>query len=285
MARQFYWSVRRELWEYRSIYVAPIAVAALIVVGFLINAIRLPARMGSASAPDPARQHELFTQPFHLAMFVIMGITFVIAIFYCLDALHAERRDRSILFWKSLPISDLTVVLAKASIPILVIPLLSFLLTVLVHVVMLAVGSAVMRSFDLSIAEFWEHVSPFHLWGMLLTHLVTIHIFWYAPIYGWLLFVSAWARRLPFLWAFLPLAAVLLIEKIAFNTSHLLAVLQYRMSGPEAVPFTSGNMSLYSMAHLSLRGFLGNPGLWTGLVAAIVFLFAVARLRRTRSPI
>ncbi len=52
------------------------------------------------------RQREMITQPYDFAALLIMGVTFVVAVFYCLDALHGERRDRSILFWKSLPVSD-----------------------------------------------------------------------------------------------------------------------------------------------------------------------------------
>ena len=64
-----------------------------------------------------------------MAARLIMGTTLLVAIFYCLGALHSERRDRSILFWKSLPVSDLTAVLAKATIPIVILPLLAFAIT------------------------------------------------------------------------------------------------------------------------------------------------------------
>ena len=60
---------------------------------------------------------------------------------------------------------------------------------------------------------------------LLLYHLVTVHALWYAPFYGWLLLVSGWARRAPFLWAALPLLAIGVVEKIAFNTSHFAAML------------------------------------------------------------
>src|SRR5437773_10588476 len=106
--RRMYWSVRRELWENRSIYIAPLAVAAVILFGFLISTIHLPDKMRAALALDPAKQHELIEQPYSFAALLIMGTTFIVAVFYCLDALHGERRDRSILFWKSLPVSDLT---------------------------------------------------------------------------------------------------------------------------------------------------------------------------------
>src|SRR5438132_12593891 len=104
--RPMYWSVRRELWENRSIYIAPLAVAAVTLFGFLI------ATIGRAlSTTDPAERRALLEEPYTFAALLIMGTTFVVAVFYCLDALHGERRDRSILFWKSLPVSDLTTVL------------------------------------------------------------------------------------------------------------------------------------------------------------------------------
>ena len=65
----------------------------------------------------------------------------VVSVFYCLDALHGERRDRSILFWKSLPVSDLTTVLAKASIPLVILPLLTFAITVAMQWIMLLISS------------------------------------------------------------------------------------------------------------------------------------------------
>jgi hypothetical protein len=122
LTQRIYWSLRRELWENRSIYIAPIAVAALIPVGFLISMTLLPDRMPAVVGFKPLQQHVPFEQQISFAALLIMLTTFLVAVFYCLDALQSERRDRSILFWKSLPVSDLMTVLSKASIPLLVIP-------------------------------------------------------------------------------------------------------------------------------------------------------------------
>jgi ABC-2 type transport system permease protein len=128
-SRRLYWSMRRELWENRAIYLAPLAVAALFLLGFLISAIHPPAQMRDAMALDPMRHQELIQQPYTFLAFFLMAISFIVSIFYCLDALHGERRDRSILFWKSLPVSDLITVLAKASVPVLIVPLVTFAVT------------------------------------------------------------------------------------------------------------------------------------------------------------
>jgi ABC-2 type transport system permease protein len=286
-AQRLYWLVRRELWENRSIYIAPLAVAGLILFGFLISVFHLPGKMRAALALSPMQQHDLIEQPYTFAALFIMGISFIVAVFYCLDALHGERRDRSILFWKSLPVSDLTTVLSKASIPIVVIPLLSFAITVATQWVMLMVSSVVLLASGLNVAMLWRQVSLFQMSLMLLYHLLALHGFWYAPIYGWLLLVSAWVRRAVFLWAILPLVAIGVFEKIAFNTTHFAAMLSYRFmgGGESAASSTPGHASIASMTHPAPGDFLTSPGLWIGLVFAALCLAGAVRLRRYRGPI
>jgi ABC-2 type transport system permease protein len=284
--QRMYWSVRRELWESRSIYIAPLAVAALFLFGFLISMIHLPDKMRAAVELDPAKQHELLQQPYNFAALLIMTTTFIVALFYCLDALHGERRDRSILFWKSLPVSDLTTVLSKASIPLVVLPLLTFAITVVTQWIMLLLSTAVLLGSGLSVATLWTHLPLFQMWLMLLYHLLAIHALWYAPIFGWLLLVSGWARRAAFLWAALPLLAIGVVEKIAFNTSHFAAMLGHRLSGgSEGVGFTAGSMSMDLLTQLTPGQFLISPGLWVGLAVTAAFLAAAVRLRRYQGPI
>jgi len=282
--RPMYWSVRRELWESRSIYIAPLAVAAVFLFGFLISTIHLPNRMRAALALDPAKQYELIEQPYNFAAVLIMGTTFIVAVFYCLEALHGERRDRSILFWKSLPVSDLTTVLSKASIPLVVLPLLTFAITVFTQWIMLLLSTIVLLGNGLSVGMLWSHL--IQTWVMLLYHLLAIHSLWYAPIFAWLLLVSAWARRMAFLWAALPLLAIGVVEKIAFNTSHFAAMLGHRLGGGEAgAALTAADMSMDPLTHITPGQFLISPGLWIGLAVAAGFLAAAVRLRRYQGPI
>jgi ABC-2 type transport system permease protein len=279
-----YWSVRRELWESRSIYMAPLAAAALFLFGFLISMVHWPAKMRAGMALDPMQQHELIQKPYTFAALLIMGTAFIVQVFYCLDALHGERRDRSILFWKSLPVSDLTAVLSKATIPFVVLPLLSFVLTVATQWIMVLLSSAVLLASGQSAATQWTELPLFQMSMMLLYHLVAVHMLWYAPIYSWLLLVSAWARRAPFLWATVPLLVLGVVEKIAFNTSHFAAMLGYRFGGPEGDPF-AGNLSMDPMLLLTPGRFLSSGGLWIGLAFASAFLAAAVRLRRSQGPI
>ena len=274
--RPFYWSVRRELWEYRSIYIAPLAVAALVVFGFLI------ATIGRAMATrDAAQKAAVLSEQSGFAAGVIMATAFVVGIFYSLDALHSERRDRSILFWKSLPVSDLTTVLSKASIPLVILPLFTFAVVVVTQVIMGVLSTLALWASGLAVGTLWTHWFQTSL--MLLYHLVTVHVLWHAPIYCWLLLVSAWARRLTFVWAVLPPLAIAVVEKIAFNTTHFANLMGYRLSGPEH--YDMGGGAGHFMLGADPGKFLSSPGLWIGLVLAGLFLAGAVRLRRYQGPI
>jgi len=274
--------VRRELWENRSIYIAPLAVAGITLFGFVI------ATLGRAlSVRDLAQRRAVLEEPYTFASLVLMFTTFIVGIFYCLDALHGERRDRSILFWKSLPVSDVTTVLSKASIPMVVLPLLTFAITVALQLIMVLLSSAVMLASGQSPAALWAQLSPFQM-SLLLYHLVTVHGLYYAPIYAWLLLVSGWARRAVFLWAGLPLLAIGVVEKIAFNTSHFAAMLGSRVTGGAGAadyPMPNSVAMHHGLALLTLGEFLISPGMWLGLAVAAAFLAGAVRLRRYQGPI
>src|SRR5260370_42454228 len=117
-ARAMHWSVGRETWENGAIYVGPLAAAAVFLVGFVTHTIIMRSRI-DASRPDPSQPHG-FLAHYELSASLIMGTALIVGIFYSLDALYGERRDRSILFWKSLPVSDLMTVLSKLAIPIVI---------------------------------------------------------------------------------------------------------------------------------------------------------------------
>jgi ABC-2 type transport system permease protein len=284
--RPFYWSVRRELWENRSIYIAPLAAGVVFLFAFLISLIWLPHhKMRALLALDPAQQHEAITQPYEFAAGLFMATAMIVGVFYCLDALHGERRDRSILFWKSLPVSDVTTVLSKASIPYVILPLLTVGLTAATQFIMLLLGSAVLSAHGMSVANYWAQVSWFQMSLMLFYHLFTVHVLGHAPFYAWFLLVSGWARRAAFLWAFLPPLAIMAVEKIAFNTTYFANMLGDALSGgTEAVPFP-GRMPIHPGMQLTPGHWLLSPGLWIGLAITAGFLFAAVRLRRNREPL
>lgn len=281
-AQLFFWSVRRELWENRSLYLAPLSVAAFALLAFSFSSIA--GIWEPQLRLNPARPQE----PYDMTAGLMMLTLIIVSVFYCLDALHGERRDRSILFWKSLPVSDLMTVLAKASIPLLLLPLLVFAITVAMQWMMLLVSTAVVLAGGQSVSLLWTNLSFARMSMLLLYHLVTAHLLWPAPMYCWLLLVSAWARRATFLWAVLPLIALAAVEKIAFNSLHFAGVLASRIIGggaPTNAMMARDVFPTNPMTHITPDKFLGSPGLWIGLAVAAAFLAAAVRVRRYQGPI
>jgi ABC-2 type transport system permease protein len=283
--RAFYWAVRRELWENRSIYIAPLAVAAVALLGFSMSA--LAGIWGHALSLDAAQPRDAVARPYDIAAGMLMLTCIIVSVFYCLDALYGERRDRSILFWKSLPVSDVTTVLAKASIPLAVLPLLTFAITVVTQCIMLLLSSVIVLGSGQSLAAFWTKLSFFHMTMLLLYHLLTAHALWPFPVYCWLLLVSGWPRRATFLWAALPLVAIAGVEQILFRTWHFAKLVGSRLIGaaPAFASMPDEGFPSGPMTHITAGRFLSSPGLWIGLVVAGGFLAAAVRLRRYRGPI
>jgi len=283
--RPFYWSVRRELWENRSIYLAPLGVGAFAVVGLVIHALTMPGHMPGMLGNDPAAAGSASVS-YRVAALLMLATSFVVGAFYCLEALSGERRDRSVLFWKSLPVSDRTTVLAKAFVPLVVLPVVTFAALVAMQLTMLLLSALALLVQGVEIAPLWRELRLFRMWTMLLYALAATAL-WHAPIYAFLLLMSGWARRTAALWAVLPLLALVALEKLTMDTTRVLAAVSYRLFGwygeafalrrPERVPFSS-------LASLAPGRFLGTPELWIGLALAAVFIAAAVRLRRLREP-
>jgi ABC-2 type transport system permease protein len=259
--------------------------AAVFLFGFLISSFRLPGRIRAAQGISPDKVRAALVQPYDFAALLVMFVAFAVGLFYCLEALQGERRDRSILFWKSLPVSDVTTVLAKASIAYVFLPLLTFVIVIATQLIMLLWSSVVLLISGLSVSTLWSEVGIVRSSLMLLYHVVTGHMLWYAPIYAWLLLASAWARRLAFLWAALPLAAIGVVEKAALGTSDFgMWLLDRFLSDPGIVAPPGGAFPMSPMVHLAPAAFFGSSGLWIGLVLAAIFLAGAVRLRRLRGP-
>jgi ABC-2 type transport system permease protein len=288
--RPFFWSVRRELWENRSIYLAPMIAAGVVLFGFGITAFSLPRLRHNALALESTRMRAAIELPYDAAAMMIMFTVFIVGIFYCLDALHGERRDRSILFWKSLPVSDLISVLSKAIVPLAILPLLTLVIVLATQFIMLLLSTAVLLPSGLAGTTWqllpWPRLSLILLYGLVTSAL------WEAPVFAWLLLVSSWARRATFLWAVLPWLAISAIEKLAFDTTFFIRMLVHRLTGG----FDEGFVVVHypKDAHVPVvdrltqfdpMKFLSSPGLWIGLIIAAGFLIAAIRLRRYRGPL
>ncbi len=290
--RPFYWSVRRELWEHRSIYMAPLIVAAVVLVGLLIASAQLPATLRSLPTMSAARQHDLIAMPYSIAALLLLITSIAVGCLYCLDAMHGERRDRSILFWKSLPVSDATTVLAKASVPLVVLPLLTFVIGTAVHIVLLLVSTIITLASGIEPATLWSQLPLLRMPVGFFWFLLAMAL-WYAPLYAWLLFISAWAKRGTFIWAVVPPLALLALETTMLKTSMFMTLVKSRVAGGlerafSAAPKTAAALEPGTSADGIFPDptkFLASTELWIGLVIAALLIYAAIHVRRRREPI
>jgi ABC-2 type transport system permease protein len=255
-----------------------------------MTVFNLPQLRRNALALEHTRMRAAIELPYDAAAMMIMFTVFIVGIFYCLDALHGERRDRSILFWKSLPVSDRTSVLSKAIVPLAILPLLTFVIVLATQLIMLLLSSAVLLPSGLA-GTTWQLLPWPRLLLILFYGLVTSAL-WEAPVFAWLLLVSSWARRATFLWAVLPWLAISAIEKLAFDTTFFARLLGRRLTDGFQQGFVV--VKYPKDAHVPVVDrltqfdplkFLSDPELWIGLVVAVAFLIAAIRLRRSRGPL
>ena len=286
----FVWTMRRELWENRAVWQAPIGTAALSVLAFLVTVPALPRRVAALSSPENMEAAHLAVHgPYGAVAIVGFAIAFVMSLFYCAETLQGERRDRSILFWKSLPVSDATAVLAKAAVPLVVVPLVVFLSTAAAQLLMALVSALVVRGDDAGRALLWANVQP--IAGVFTVgYIVAVLALWHAPVYGWLLLVSAWARRAVLLWAAVPLIAIAAIERIMLGSLHVVGYLEYLAVGWVHRGLAFGGGGEVSgmeplMDALTPARLMATPSLWIGLLFSAACLAAAIQLRRRGEPI
>ncbi|HLY51453.1 MAG TPA: hypothetical protein VKQ31_00455 [Steroidobacteraceae bacterium] len=271
---------RRELWEHRSLWIAPLVVEGLLAISLLIGRINM-------ELPDLSAQNRvaIFTilqwalaQPLFL-------VTSIVVMFYLLDCLYAERRDRSILFWKSLPVSDAMTVGAKFLVAAAVVPLGTVLLAAAFG--LLFAGILALRvpgSLSWSTLE-WLRTE------LVLLLEVSLGVLWYSPLAAALLLFSAWIRRNPILWASLVPVVAPVIERVALGTQYIYRFETYRINGIWHKLALGPN--LWGNAHelppvgivlerFNIRSALTDVDLWMGVIAAAAMVYAAIRVRRYR---
>lgn len=286
--------LRREFWEHRALWIAPLVVAALLA---LLSALGRQASVGM-DGRLPGFDGGL-TQQNKVALFTIvqwgLSVPLNIVMLFCVswylcDCLYAERRDRSILFWKSLPVSDGLTVCAKLLVALVVVPFGVFALALAAHLVFTAILGARIALGSLPPVLTWSSYEWLRTEAVML--LATLFaVLWYAPIAGYLLLVSAWVRRAPILWATLPFVLGPVLEWVAFGTRYLLSFIDYRVNGIwEILGVGRANIVSKHSLHpvgtalevLDFRGALTAVNLWLGLAVTAALVYAAIRIRRYR---
>ncbi len=279
----FIWLVRREFWENKAIWVMPICIAALMVVASLFGKVEI----AMLHASD--QQSELAGVLFLVAIGgVFWAAMSIYTVWYLLDCLYADRKDRSVLFFKSMPVTDSATVVSKLFVGVIAIPLvyfcvadiaallMAFVISVRAHLVF---GNVLWRP------RLWLQVQA--LW----LYVIATGVLWYAPVVGWLLLVSAWAKRAVILHALLPPLAVMLAERLFLGTHVTAIVLRDRLLG-------GGYVSLHHPINWSLEkgemtpgvwqlpdpaGFLSSADVWIGVLIGAACIAGSVQLRKRRT--
>lgn len=219
--------------------------------------------------------------------------------FYCIGALYDDRKDRSVLFWKSLPISDRETVLSKAVSALVVAPLVATLAALATMLGFLVVASGVVLVHGGNpYALLWGPGSPMALTGEFLAN-VPVYAIWALPTVGWLLLCSAWSKSKPFLWAImLPVFSGIFVAmfdlmqlfdlRTGWFWQHIVGRLLLGVLPGNWLVLGghSGNVSVDSVAEAlspaTAWATLAAPGAWIGAAAGIAMILAAIRLRRWR---
>jgi len=316
------WLVKREYWEHRGgflwtpiwvsgimllltvlgIFSAEIAGSHLRVDGMVVPWDRIAERLG---AGDIAQAGVGLDAAYVVVAGLLCIPLFFVLFFYLLGALYDDRRDRSVLFWKSLPVNDTSTVLSKVAAAVLLAPLIAFVVATVAYVALLVVFClwAVMHGVNPLPAIGSSHMIGL-FWRLLIT--IPVDALWALPTVGWLLFWSAFARSKPFLWAVLvPILAFVANAWIgalggpSFSRSFMLqdvvgrllfSIMPGAWLGNEGlfggrVRFNAGvsNTSVVDRFDPAVvYGLLATPGMWIGAAVGIALIAASIWLRRSR---
>ena len=310
--------LRRETWEHRALWLAPAVLAAIIiplilfaVFGSLAGVLNVHGDFGEIeisardavgwlmAAPDEARAQGLGILMWGINMMFAV-LTGIVVFFYLIDSLYSERKDRSILFWKSLPVSDTATVLSKLATGALLAPLLALTGALITTVVVIIVMAIVIAMGDGSVMELLLGPLPFLKSIGIFLYDIVMRAIWYTPIFGWLLLASAWAKRSAFLWAVLVPVGLIVLERFLYYAELLprpdsfVNMLGWRLHGYEVLAFDESSRDWdvviegaprTMMTHLveaTPGEFFASIDTWLGLFVAGLFITGAIMLRRYR---
>ena len=304
------WLIRREVWENRSLWIAPLVVAGVILIIAAFGGVHVGrgdnVSLGwSNDVPEMSAhdrenirnamsaatiEHKELIYAITLSTFTAVQLFTMVFVlfFYLLDSLLAERKDRSILFWKSLPVSDTQVVLSKLLTAAIVVPLFVLVVSSALQVLFALVWSARFSGTGLGDALMAWHGPTWLKLQASFVMFLAAGVLWYLPIIAYLMLVSVWARRNAFLWAVLPPVAILAIEGLILQSNNFGQFLGHRFIGAFELmeknipPGRDDDMlSLADVVNV-LSGVFTSPETWIGLLVAAAMIFGVIRIRRLR---
>lgn len=298
--------LKREYWEHKgAIFYAPaimaIVFAVLMILGsFSVNEVavshneefhfseHMPKLVDKFESLSEREQKQGVQVGLYGTMVIFGGVMLLISLFYCLGCLYDERKDRSILFWKSMPVSDTKTVLSKFATVCLLIPVSYFVVVSLFQVYLLIFSTVLAWFGGSSGMMIW---ASSNLFGVMFNDLMSLimAMLWLSPFWAWLIFASSWAKKVAFLWGALPILMLTIAEGWIFNTTNFIEMIAMRVANT----FTIINSNLNAITHNEIFDIevmrwyevFANSEFWIGLIVAAVFLGGAIYTRSIRNEV
>jgi ABC-2 type transport system permease protein len=317
--KTFYWLVKREFWEHRGGFLwAPVVTGAVFLIlnvmaiiaaevmsarhGVQIGGNDIGMMMRNADAGDLAQVGAAADVAMISSMGMIGIVMGIVVLFYCLGSLYDDRRDRSVLFWKSLPVSNTSTVLSKVTSAALVAPVIAVVVSIACGLLQLILFAIVLSFHGVNAWQLLTLSHPIRAIASLVSN-IPLYALWAMPAIGWLILCSSGARSKPFLWAVaVPVVLGLLVSWFGimglFNLSSswfwgnvvqrvLLSVfpgssLVFDKHGLQGMNDLGDNNPLGALSPDHTYGLLASPNLWIGVLAGVVLIAGAVWFRRVR---
>jgi ABC-2 type transport system permease protein len=274
--------IRREFWEHRaSLVIAPLVLCAVYLILCALAGAGLNVKLqqfGQQPSTTTAFlivMHTVFT----ILLYLLMA---VVAFFYLCDCLYAERKDRSILFWKSLPVSDTATVLSKLLVALIAIPVVVYVLSLVTNIIAFAMFAILLHgNAGTGAASDWTLLGWLRLNGYLIVDIFVLAL-WFAPVAAYQLFISAVVPRAPFVFTVLPPLALIFGEALFFGSWHIGDFVGHRLGTGQFGP-RAGRGVQDVIDAVNTLPLLGRAELWIGALVAAAVVVVTVRVRRHRA--
>ncbi len=226
-------SIKKELWEFNGMLTwVPVTLAGVFIfiplLGVILNGVDMKELMIGLENLSQFQSSDRISEVFFVSAIALfspfIAIGFIVQVYYFVTCLFDERRDQSVMFWRSLPVSDKMTIASKVLTGAIVIPVIFFMAATLLMLFILVLAviacSVLSIGFDISLWGMLAGAEIISGVGYIWLTLVPIAI-WLLPLYSWLMLASIYANKAPFLWAVLPIVALLVIEAIVVHYLHL----------------------------------------------------------------
>ncbi len=300
--QQFPILIRREFWEHRwAFQYAPLIIAGLMLLLMLMSMLfaaeidgnRLftdsaMRELASFDADTKAKMGRIFMFGLNIQF---NGVMLIVLFFYLVGSLYDERKNRSILFWKSLPVSDGNTVLSKILTAGIAVPVAYMLVAGIVQIIALLVFSGYALSAGIPLWDnIWGPANILSVWFHVLL-IIPVQMLWLLPLFGWFMFCSAFAPRLPWLIALAVPGLIGLFQSYLSLTDNLrlsetnVWLLFWERAFKGILPmdihfeeaFDEGLQGVYTVGEMLSR--FTQLDMWVGIVIGVAFLYGAVYLR------